>query len=161
MKEVKKKGVSPVIATVLLIALVVVIALIIFLFMKGIGEETLTKFGGENVKLACQKVEFDASYSGNTLAISNFGVTPIFDMSIKLVKAGSHTTIKLQGNTAYNDVWPSSGLSQGAVVSLNLPSQEIADVEELVLIPILVGKTKEGAKRTYTCQETNGVKISI
>jgi flagellin-like protein len=159
MKEVKKKGVSPVIATVLLIALVVVIALIIFLFMKGIGEETLTKFGGENVKLACQKVEFDASYSGNTLAISNFGVTPIFDMSIKLVKAGSHTTIKLQGNTAYNDVWPSSGLSQGGVVSLAIEVE--SEVEEIVLTPILVGKTKEGAKKTYTCQESNSLKINI
>lgn len=159
MKEVKKRGVSPVIATVLLIALVIVIALIIFLFMKGIGEETLTKFGGENVKLACQKVEFDASYSGNTLAISNLGVTPIFDMNIKIVKQGSHDTIKLQGNAAYNEVWPSSGLSQGGVVSLSLAGLD--GVEELVLIPILVGKTKEGAKKTYTCQEINGVKISI
>jgi flagellin-like protein len=153
MKEVKKKGVSPVIATVLLIALVIVIALIIFLFMRNIGEETLTKFGKENIKLACQKVEFDASYSGGILAISNFGGTPIFDMSIKIVKQGSHETIKFQGNEYYKEVWPSSGLSQGGVVSLDFSSLISPDVEKIVITPILVGETREGARKTYTCQE--------
>jgi flagellin-like protein len=43
-----KMGVSPVIATVLLVAMTVVIALIVFLWFRQIGKEVVTKFG-ENV----------------------------------------------------------------------------------------------------------------
>jgi len=45
----KKKGVSPVIATVLLIAMVVVIALIIFLWFRGLTKEAITKFDVRNL----------------------------------------------------------------------------------------------------------------
>src|SRR4030042_3226064 len=107
MKEVEKKGVSPVIATILLIALVIVIALIIFLFMRGIGEEAITKFGNENIKLACQKVELDKDYSDGALVISNLGEVPIFDMMVKLDKGGNYETIGLR--ELPNSNWPSSG----------------------------------------------------
>ena len=149
MKEVRKKGVSPVVATVLLIALVIVIALIIFLFMRGIGEEAITKFGNENIKLACQKVDFDASYSDGALAISNLGEVPIFDMMVKLDKGGSYETKglkELQGSS-----WPSSGLTQGGVVSISLP--DVVGVKKIIITPVLVGKTKGGAKKSYNCEQ--------
>jgi len=44
-----KKGLSPVIATMLLIAIVVVIGLIIFLWFRGMTEEAITKFDGTNI----------------------------------------------------------------------------------------------------------------
>jgi flagellin-like protein len=149
MKEIGKKGVSPVIATVLLIALVIVIALIIFLFMRGIGEESITKFGNENIKLACQDVDFDASYSDGALAISNLGIVPIFDMKVKLDKGGNYETKGLKdlpGST-----WPSSGLKQGGVASVTL--SDLGDVERIIITPVLVGKTKGGATKSYNCEQ--------
>jgi flagellin-like protein len=147
MKEVRKKGVSPVIATVLLVALVVVIALIIFLFMRGIGEEAITKFGSENIKLACQKVDFEASYSDGALAISNLGEVPIFDMKVKLEKGGNYETKKIKDISSN---WSSSGLIQGGVALITL---DTAGVEKITITPILVGKTKGGAKKSYACEQ--------
>ncbi|MFH1365231.1 MAG: archaellin/type IV pilin N-terminal domain-containing protein [archaeon] len=150
MKEVKKKGVSPVIATVLLIALVIVIALIIFLFMRGIGEEVITKFGDENIKLACQKVDFDASYFNGEIAVSNLGEVPIYDMKLKLVKEGSYETIGLKEVSVENE-WPASGLTQGGVASVHLSN--IEGIEKIIVNPVLIGKTKKGAKKAYNCEQ--------
>jgi flagellin-like protein len=159
MKEVKKRGVSPVIATVLLIALVIIIALIIFLFMRNIGEENIMKFGDESIKLACQqKVDFDASYSNGLLAISNLGEAPIFNMNIKFSQGGNYETKELKSFSE----WPSSGLNQGGVVSVDISSDiSSTGAEKITLIPILVGKTKEGAKKSYTCEASSGVEITI
>jgi len=82
MKKVTKNnnGLSPVIATVLLIAMVVVIALLVFLWMRSLAQESITKFEGENINLVCQNVKFEADYSGGVLTIRNTGTVPIFEM---------------------------------------------------------------------------------
>jgi len=148
MIGIKKRGVSPVIATVLLIALVLIIALIIFLFMRGIGEETLTKFGNENVKLACRNVNFDASYSDGVLAISNSGEVPIYNMEVEVTQKGSYETKDLKND--FSGEWPISGLAQGGAASVNLALD--SGVEKITLTPVLVGKTKQGAKKSYACE---------
>ncbi|GAG16261.1 unnamed protein product, partial [marine sediment metagenome] len=93
----KNKAISPVIATVLLVAIVVVIGLIIFMWFKGLSEETITKFGKKNIKLVCNDVKFDASYSSGTgtLSISNTGTVPIIDFQIKKSVAGGYSSVRL------------------------------------------------------------------
>lgn len=153
MKRFKRKGVSPVIATVLLVALVIVIAMIIFLFMRGIGEEVITKFGDENIKLACQKVDFDASYYNGEIAVSNLGEVPIYNMKLKLIKDGSYETIDLKTipSVTGENPWPVSGLIQGGVASV--PLTGIDGVQKIIVNPVLIGKTKTGAKKAYNCEE--------
>src|SRR3989344_782855 len=73
----KKKGVSPVIATVLLITMVIIIGLIIFLWIKGLVIEGCEKFD-KACELNCEDVMFDADYSNGILAVSNTGNVPIF-----------------------------------------------------------------------------------
>jgi len=107
----KKKGVSPVIATVLLIAMVVVIALIIFLWFRGLTKEAITKFDGQNIELVCMDVSFEASYSSGVLYIANLGNVPIFGMKMKILSDGSYQTVDLSSG------WPTSGLNQGATYS--------------------------------------------
>ena len=68
----KKRGVSPTIATILLIALVIVAAIIVFVWFKSMSKEAVTKFGDKNIELVCEDVEFEASYIGGILSISNF-----------------------------------------------------------------------------------------
>ena len=97
MKKKRKKAISPVIATVLLVAMVIVIGLIIFSWAKGFQEEAVTKFGGENIELTCEKVTFEADYSGGTLFLSNLGNVPIFQIKAKIYKDGSHETKDLGG----------------------------------------------------------------
>jgi flagellin-like protein len=147
-KAKKNKGLSPVIATVLLITIVIVIALIVFLWVRGMTEEAITKFDDKvNIKLVCEDVSFEASYTAGTgLYITNPGSVPIFDMDIKVVGEGNHETISLLGN-GYG--WPTTGLNQGGVFS----NETIAfDGTEIVLIPVLIGESESGRK-TYVCDE--------
>lgn len=148
----RKRGLSPVVATVLLIAMVIVIGLIIFLWFKGISEETITKFGGTNVKLICEDVYFEASYSSGVLYLSNPGNVPIFEMNVKISGAGSYTTKNLKDLTS----WPATGLNQGGTFSESVDF----DGSEITLIPILIGNSDKG-KKTYVCGEQYGEVLEI
>jgi flagellin-like protein len=149
----KEKGLQPVVATILLIVMVIIIALIVFLWFRSMKEETITKFGGENVKLVCNDVYFEADYYAGTLYLSNSGSVPIFGMELKEYKPGSHTTKDLREL----GVWPDAGLNQGGTFSDNVP----VDAEEIVLVPVLIGETENG-KKTYVCDEKqHGVLLRI
>lgn len=150
----KEKGLQPVVATVLLVVMVIVIGLIVFLWFRGMQEETITKFGGENVKLVCDDVYFEADYSGTTLYLSNSGNVPIFGMELKAYAPGSHTTENLR---EFSDVWPDAGLNQGGTFSDDIS----ITADELVLIPVLIGETDSG-KKTYVCDESqHGVSLVV
>jgi len=157
IKNMKKKAISPVIATVLLVAMVIVIGLIIFSWAKGFQEEAVTKFGGENIELTCEKVTFEADYSqsGGTLFLSNLGNVPIFGINAKIYKDGSHETKNLGGISN----WPEIGLPQGATFSENLAS-DFGGAERVVLIPTLRGTSGKGEK-IHICDDRFGKEIQI
>ena len=142
-----KKGISPVIATVLLIAMVVVIGLIIFLWFRGITREAITKFDGTNIELVCADVNFDAKYSDGVLYVSNLGNVPIFGMDVKILGEGSHETKNL------NEIsdWPELGLNQGGTFSEDI-SSDVGDANEIILIPVLIGSSSKG-DNTFACNE--------
>ena len=152
-----KKGLSPVIATVLLIGIVIVMALIVFFWIRGINEEAITKFDGQNVKIVCEDVEFDASRNGNNVLIANRGNVPIYQMKVKLSGAGSHETYNVQ------DKWTVGGLLKGEAVKSDM-SQDVPgfDVtyDTMLLIPVLAGESSEGTK-TYTCEDRFGYEITL
>lgn len=150
----KKRGLSPVVATLLLIAIVVVISIIVFTWVKSIGGEYITKFNGnnqENVQLVCNDVQFDAQYVTNTITITNTGNVPIYQMKAKLEGSGSHHTITL------SDSWPKTGLNPGDVYTGSL---SLSGATKLTLIPVLVGQASSGRK-TYTCSDSQGKEIAI
>ena len=149
-----KKGVSPIIATILLIALVVIIALIVFQWMKGFTKEAVTKFDGTNIELVCNDVQFDASYSAGTLTISNSGNVPIYNFDVKTEYPGGHDTIDLKENSDFGD-----GLSQGGVFSDSVFVS--TDATNIILIPILLGVNKDGEQKTQACDERQGKEIFI
>lgn len=150
----KVKGLSPVIATVLLIVIVIVIALIVFIWIRGMVGDAVTKFDNKNVQLVCDDVAFDASYTGGTLYIMNSGSVPIFGMNVKDIGAGSHSNMDLRNDSV---TWPKTGLNQGDVFSETIPF----DGSEIVLIPVLLGESKKGRK-THICDEKQyGYKIII
>jgi flagellin-like protein len=145
----RDKGVSPVIATVLLIAMVVVIGMIIFLWFQGMTQESITKFEGTNIELVCDDVSYDASYSGGELSIVNNGNVPIYRMKMKVVDGGSYDTTDLEGF---------DGLSQGGSFSGGI---SVGSATNIILIPVLLGNSESG-KRTYVCEEDlHGYEIVI
>ena len=158
-EELRKnnRGVSPVIATVLLVAMVVVIGLIIFLWFRGITEEAVTKFGGRNIELVCEEVEFLSDYSAaGILSVSNMGNVPIFGMKARISKQGGHETLNI-GDLSVG--WPEIGLRQMGTFSGNL-MEEFAGAEQVLLIPVLMGTSAQG-EQTHVCEDKYGQDLII
>lgn len=151
-----KKAVSPVIATTLLVAMVVVIGLIIFLWFRGFTQEAVTKFGGINVEIVCGDVLFDSSYSSGSLFLSNIGNVPIYSFKLKLDKSGSHETLDIENVTGS---WPQTGLNQGGVFSADITSSA-QGAEKITVIPVLRG-TSDAGVRIHVCDEQYGKEIIL
>ena len=152
-----RKGVSPVIATVLLVAMVIVLALIIFLWFKGITKEAVTKFGGTNIEIVCNDVKFASDYSSGILSVSNEGNVPIYSIELKELSSGSHKTESIKDLSGR---WPESGLNQGGIFSSEDLSADFSEAERIVLIPVLVGTSKNG-ERTHVCGEGLGQELIL
>lgn len=153
--KLKKRGLSPVVATMLLIVIVIIIGLIIFLWLRGMNQEAITKFDGTNVKIICGEVSFDADYtnSDKMLYLVNTGNVPIYKMKVKKIWDGGHETITLEDN------WPEFGLTPGGTFSGSLGS-ETSGLEKIFLIPVLIGHSKKG-DLAHTCDEKDGYEIIV
>jgi len=154
-RGVGKKGLSPVIATVLLIGVTVMMGVIIFLWFNNMRQETITKFDGTNVESICEEVRFEASYSGGNLYISNKGNVPIYNMNLKKSGEGSYETDDLENIPSSN--WPPQGLNQGSAFSGTI---NVDGANKIKLIPILLGSSAKGEK-SYVCDERLGYEIDV
>ena len=152
-----RKGVSPVIATVLLVAMVVVLALIVFFWFKGLTKEAVTKFGGTNIEIVCNDVSFSSEYSNGVLTISNDGNVPIFGMNAKIVKTGSYLTKDIKD---LSTEWPQAGLRQGGIFTSGGLDSEFSGASRVVLIPVLVGTSQKG-ERIHACKEQSGQELVL
>lgn len=151
-----KSGVSPVVATVLLISMVVVLALIVILWFLSMTEEAVTKFDGQNVEIVCRDVSFEASYGAGKLLMENTGSVPIFKAKVKKESAGEFTTEEISTEPPGN--WPSKGLNPGKAVSLGY---DAGSASVITIIPVLVGESESGMN-SYTCDEKQtGYELTI
>lgn len=158
-KRYSKKGLSPVIATVLLVGIVVIIGLIIFTWFRGLTQEAVVKFD-ENIQLVCNDVDFEATYSlsSGDLAILNRGNVPIFGLKAKFSKLGDYETRDLSEISN----WPASGLAAGGATSVNIGNDVPSGTENIVLTPVLKGTSQKGIEASVTCDENlHGYKINI
>lgn len=151
-----KRGISPVIATVLLIALVIVLALLVFLWFRSMTQEAVTKFNNENIELVCSKTQISASYDSTNkeLTITNEKNIPIYQIKVSQYASGGHTTVTLGPN---ND-WPDSGLNQGGVYSGRFNAKSAT---KLIVYPVLLGSSSKGANVAFPCEEKYGTTITI
>lgn len=156
-KRFKKRGLSPVITTVLLIVLVIVSIAIVFLWFRGMVEEGVTKFG-KNIKLACDDVEFDADYNSGTLSIVNNGNIPIFKVSLKISTEGNFETEDIT-EISGGENWPTTGLAQGGAFSGNIGST-VGSADKITVSPILIGTSSNGQK-TYICGGQYGKELLV
>lgn len=143
----KKKGVSPVIATVLLVGIVMALSVIVFFWFKSFVHESNLKFGAD-VSLSCPHVKFSAQYSDNTIQISNTGNVPIYDFEMRInQQSGSYTTKDI---STVSSTWPQKlgGLTEGNAFSVGFTQ---TGIKSLTFIPILRGALKNGQQQSYPC----------
>ena len=150
-----KRGLSPVIATVLLISIAVILMIIIFIWARGFLEERMQKMN-QNIENICPDIEFDAELTAlNKVHIVNTGNIPLYGIEIrqKDEEAGG---IVIKGVKAFDQV-----LMNGEDGEIILGS-DIALVggKSYMIFPVILGETSQ-YKKPYTCADDEFGKEAI
>lgn len=146
MKKRDKKAVSPVITTVLLIALVVILAIIIFLWARSFIGEKIAKFD-KPIESVCDEVKFRASIDEDFLLLDNQGNVPIYAINIKKNSPGTSSV-------------------EEKIIDLDKGGSKKEEIEigdettSISVIPILLGEVGE-KKEKFTCPESVAVEIEL
>ena len=150
MKEgVGKKGLSPVIASSLMILLVLVLAIIIFLWSRGFISEQIEKFG-RPIEDSCGEVNFDVVRYGNELEVINRGNIDIRSLDVKRIRGGD-SEVERFGFAV------DAGESVRGNVAFEMEDGETPD--EIIVYPALIGKVQGGdSNSVFTCLDS-GVTI--
>ena len=157
----KRKGLSPVIATVLLIAIVLLLAAIIFLWARGLLTERNQKFD-EPVENACKDVNFEAeayldSNSKYMLGIVNKGTVPLYSIELKIRREGAIRDL----NVFALEEGKYGTIRSGESKFVDLGNDGSIDVgDELEVIPIILGQ-KGGVKTPFPCESDQGQRINV
>lgn len=160
-----KKGVSPVIATVLLIVIVIVLATIIFIWAKSFLTESATK-GDRVVEASCEDVVFEAQIAINApeciitgqtsaLDINNIGNIPIY--GVKVLKYDKSTG-NIDPLTLNDQTFIGGTVKIGQSSYVCIDSVRTGDTFRV--IPKLLAE-KEKTKITYTCPEKDGITVTV
>ncbi len=151
MKILGKRGLSPVIATTLLIVIGLVLVTIILLWARSwIGEKIQKDLGGgsEAIENFCSDVEFVVEVeSSGDVSVNNIGNVPIYGMEIRKRGGGSEENL---GTVDFGN-----GLPKGSSKSESLSGASINYGDEIIAVPVLLGET-ESYKKPYTCDESFG-----
>ncbi len=161
---IKKRGLSPVIATTLLILIAVILAILILLWIRSfIGEKAEKDLGGgaEAVENFCNDVRFDGNAriesAGNIkIEIVNEGNVPIRGIQVK--KKGLGFVSKV-GTYEYTQA--PEALVTGESYGFDIGSAAKSG-DKLVISPILLGKVS-GSEETkkYVCDEEFGIVVEV
>lgn len=149
----EKRGVSPIVATALLIGIVITLAGIVFIWAQGFIQEGLSK-RGEPIERACDVTSFEASVfheaGSYVLEVNNRADIPLYGFVVKELGEGEAIT---------HDVSPSP-VESGSSTRLTLPSFQLAGVQHIIVIPILRGQ-KGGDYDQFICPDNIGVGVDI
>ena len=144
INKMGKKGVSPIVSTVLLIMIVILMASIIIMWSRGFTKEQILKFD-KPIERVCLEVKILPYLNDDgTFGFQNKGNVPIYAFNVKTSGIGGSSIEK------YSD-----SVNPGA--SMNIDEEK--GPQEVRIIPILLGKDKTGGTREYPCPENTGVLV--
>ena len=139
-----KKGLSPVVASVLLIMLVIVLAGIIFTWARGFIKESIEK-NGQPIESVCEGVNFEMFFvqgAGNTgaLDIVNRGNVPIHGFEVKQIVEGESQSTEYPFAIGNGEAIPSQNIAY------------VASTEKFIVFPKVLGNVKgKRINRPFTC----------
>ncbi|MCK5449543.1 hypothetical protein KAI32_01635 [Candidatus Pacearchaeota archaeon] len=147
----EKRGLSPVIASVFLILLVIVLSSLIFSWSRGFMNEQIEKFG-QPVGELCNSVDFEVNRiegTGNNdiLEVVNRGNININSLEIKIYKNGSSETQNF-------DFVIHSMKSISKEVPLRMEDGSFP--EKIEIFPVLIGNVKgKHSNKVFTCLDAS------
>ncbi|MFA5061323.1 MAG: archaellin/type IV pilin N-terminal domain-containing protein [Candidatus Pacearchaeota archaeon] len=146
-----KKGLSPVIATVLLIVLVFVLFALIFLWMRGLISEQIEK-NEQAIENVCPSVTFQADLvregSNYFIEVINRGSVHIHRLEVKLIDSQGDSEIYSFNEADVLMVGVGETLKKD--IDLTMDSGDTAT--EIIVYPIIAGTVKGGStNKPYTC----------
>jgi flagellin-like protein len=159
--HIKKKGISPVIATLLLVLLAVILALVIFIWARAVITEKVQKdmgLGYQNIEGFCKDITFNADVvyinSNLNITLENTQNIPIYGVKILKISEGSRKTL---GEATYGS--NINSVKAGQTKDFSLETTDVAVGDKVLLVPILLGVAKNDVniKKQYTCNEEFGV----
>ena len=143
-RGVDKHGLSPVIASMLMILLVLVLASIIFLWSRGFIKEQIEKFGSP-IENACEKVNFEVYRDGSKVEIINRGNVDIRHLDIKMFKDGDSKINKF-------DLAIDAGESVENHMTLTINGET---PDRIIAYPALIGNVKgTTSNNVFTCTDS-------
>ncbi len=135
-----KRGLSPVIATVLLVLIVVILGSVIYLWARSFVTEKVEKFG-EPIENSCTDISFKAEIYEGKIHIANEGSIPLFGVEVKKKGIGSSSALGSFEKTI------KAGQSE-AILIPNSVKLNVGDTA--VITPVIVGESDK-MKKTYPC----------
>jgi flagellin-like protein len=125
----EKRGISPVIATVFMILLVVSLSALVFIWARGFVEERENE-GGLTVDELCEAVNFDIdNVSGNSnFEIINRGDINISSLQFRVYYGGDSSVLNWSSSVV-------SGEARGATIDLS----SFSGISSVEVIPVLDG----------------------
>ena len=144
----KKRGLSPVIATLLLVGLALALAIIIFLWARSFVVERLQK-DNQNIENRCEDVSFTAEIiddaGGKVAVITNDGNVPMYGIEIKKKQTlGDISSLKTIEQSVLK------GETQNIPIDSNIADQ-LESGSRLIISPVLLGELSSGEKRSFVC----------
>lgn len=151
----QKRGISPIIATVLLISIALILAVIIFLWARSFISEKAQKFG-EPIENSCESIKFDAEATFDeqnselTIDVVNRGDVPIYGLEIRKKGLGSVEAVGVLNEQT---------ISNGETGTIKTPYTG-ASGDQIAFVPLILGEAGD-VKKSYTCDEKYGVETTI
>lgn len=138
-----KRGLSPIIATVLLISLTLALAIIIFFWAREFVGESVQK-DGQAVELLCDETNFVIEVFDGTMWIENQGDIALGGFEVRSENSAAGDIVKSQEIP--------EGLAPGQATSFSVAANP-GDV--LFVVPILQGETST-ERKSHVCDEQYG-----
>jgi len=151
-----KKGLSPIIATILLIAITIALFGTVFAFLRG---NMLKQMQENDPELAgkCFDIglEMQAKQVGSEIKVfvSNTGNVPIYELNVKVSGLGSSDTLVKQVIVDEKKVILEP--SQGGYFIIT--AEEFANKEKIEITPVISGPLTTLTVKKYTCKENSQV----
>jgi flagellin-like protein len=139
-----KRGLSPIVATILLVSITLVLAVIVFFWARSFISESVEK-NERAIELSCEDVDFFVEASGGNLSVQNIGSIPIYAIEMRVKGQGEIKEIGKTGST----------VGPGETAIFPLP-EDANHGDTIIAVPILLGET-ESDRVSYVCDAEYGI----